>query len=136
LDVVYDDGSKNTVKLLKIEEPQEIKIDVRKTKAIKFFIRKIYQNEVNMGFSFHIEALKCNDLGGSEPIPEDEPIIMGCGESLYNHPLLSTQKLNIDQKFLIECVEGCMKDKNKVYGKDKYADVSYICASGLHAGVI
>jgi len=64
-----------------------------------------------MGFSVQIEALKCKTLGGTEPIPEDEPITVGCKESLYNHPLLSTQKLNLDQKFLIDCVDGCMSDK-------------------------
>lgn len=49
-----------------------------------------------MGVAVKIESLPCKDIGGSEPIPEDEPIIMGCGESLYNHPLLSTQKLKVD----------------------------------------
>ena len=89
-----------------------------------------------MGVAIKIESLPCKEIGGSEPIPEDEPIIMGCGESLYNHPLLSTQKLKVDQKFLIECVEGCMKDKNKVFGKERYPDITYICASAVHAGVI
>jgi len=29
-----------------------------------------------------------------------------------------------------------MSDKQKVYGKDLYADITYLCASALHAGVI
>jgi len=29
-----------------------------------------------------------------------------------------------------------MKDKNKVFGKEHYADVTYLCASAVHAGVI
>lgn len=36
---------------------------------------------------------------------------------------------------MIECVTGCSK-KDKVYGAGKYADVSYMCASGVHSGVI
>ena len=49
---------------------------------------------------------------------------------------MSTQKLKVDQKLLIDCVEGCFKDKNKVFGKNAYADITYICASAVHAGVI
>lgn len=81
--------------------------------------------------------MKCESVGGTEKISEDEPIIFGCNESIYNHALLGTQKLEAEQKYLIECVKGCGKeDGKKVYGSNQYADISRVCAAGQHAGVI
>lgn len=35
-------------------------------------------------------------MGGDKNIDKDESIVFGCGESLYNHNLLGTQKLAVD----------------------------------------
>lgn len=98
---------------------------------------EIYSYELETGGSFSIQGFKCLSLSEVTKIRPEKVVFAGCGETVYNHPLLSTLPIEVGDKFTINCVEGCSnKDARILYGVSEYPDVSGLCVSAYHAGVI
>ena len=62
----------------------------------------------------------------------------GCGETIFNHPIISSQQHKVGIQYTLDCVEGCKAtgDKRYLIGSDKYVDSSPLCITALHAGAI
>jgi hypothetical protein len=63
--------------------------------------------------------------------------LANCGESIYANRELGSKTFLRGNKFTIKCSEDCFEtDKEEVYGKDIYADSSFLCGAAIHSGAI
>ena len=61
---------------------------------------------------------------------------VGCGESMFNHPVLSDQKLEPGTSYNINCLSGCFGEANKLFGNTTYEQTSLLCVGCAHSGAI
>lgn len=89
LKVIFDDKQSQLFTLLKLESMQSFKFDSKQSKSLTFEIMETYQNEIETGGSFNVIGLKCKSLEVAEPLSPDQIVPVGCGENMFNNPLLS-----------------------------------------------
>jgi len=136
LKVVFDDESEEVFELLKLDMTQEFEFESKQTQRVIFEIAETYQNELESGGSFHVHGLKCEALNEAEPLDERMKVDSGCGETVFNHPLLSSQVLKPGVSFKITCQNGCPHEGSSVYGTNVYEFSSSLCAAAMHSGAI
>lgn len=67
----------------------------------------------------------------------DEEVVADCGETFFNHPLLSGLNYAVKDKLSINCMNSCVgKDNKLVWGSVNYPLESAICLSAFHSGAI
>jgi arylsulfatase A-like enzyme len=75
--------------------------------ALYFEIYETFQNELESGGSFQVHGLKCEALNAEEPLGDKEKVTASCGDTIFNHPILSTQPIKPGSSFTIKCASGC-----------------------------
>jgi hypothetical protein len=69
-------------------------------------------------------------------LDEDKVYSATCGETLFNHPILSKENLKVGLKLKIKCMQGCPNEEKLVFGSEIYDETTAICASAFHSGAI
>ena len=136
LKVIFDDLQFQIFHLIKLDSVQTFTFDSKQTKKVTFQIHETYANELDTGGSFHVHGLQCEKLEEPTPLDPKEVVPVGCGESMFNHPVLSDQKLEPGTSYNINCLSGCFGEANKLFGKTTYEQTSLLCVGCAHSGAI
>jgi len=107
LKVTFDDQFEEIFDLLKLDIVQTFEFELRQTSRLNFEIYETFQNELESGGSFQVHGLKCEALNAELPLGEKEKVTASCGDTIFNHPILSTQPLKPGASFTIKCASGC-----------------------------